>query len=187
MTIQTFRETLVSEITDGTQISNTTTETIIYPDYTFPAGYFYPGRTIFGRMKGVCSNVVTTPGTLTYRLRMGTATLSATAVVASNALGLDTTARTNWPWELTFAVVCRTAAIPAGTGGTMLMSGRVDQSNVLSSTASNLISQFIPASGTATTTINTRVANVLSVSAQFSVATSPTNLTGNFYQLEAGT
>lgn len=187
MTVQTFRETLVSEITDGTQISNTTTETIIYPDYPFAAGYFYPGRTIYGIVKGVCSNVVTTPGTLTYRLRLGTTTLSTTAVVASNALGLDTTARTNWPWELRFTIVCRTAAIPAGTGGTMLMTGQIEQSNVLSSTAANLIPQFLPSSAPATTTINTRVANLLSVSAQFSVATSPTNLTGNFYLLEATT
>jgi hypothetical protein len=187
MTVQTFREALVSEVTDGTQISNTTTETIIYPDYTFPAGYFYPGRTIKGIMRGVCSNVVTTPGTLIYRIRIGTATLSTTSVTASAALGLDTTARTNWPWELNFTIVCRTAAIPAGTGGTILVAGKIEQMNVLSSTAANLLPQLIPASGTTTSTINTRVANLLSVSAQFSVATSPTNLTGNTYLLEACT
>lgn len=181
MSIQTFNECLVSAVADATQISNTTTETIAVSDYTFPANYFYQGRTLRGLVKGVCSNVVTTPGTVTYRLRMGTTTLSATYAVASNALGLDTTARTNWPWELRFTIVCRSV----GTAGTALMTGQVEQSNVLASTAANLLPQMLPASAPAAGTVNTTVANILSVSAQFSVATSPTNLTANVYILEA--
>lgn len=181
MTIQTFNECLVSRTADATQVSNTTTETIIVPDYTFPANYFYQGRTLRGLLKGVCSNVVTTPGTLTYRLRMGATTLSATAVSASNALGLDTTARTNFPWEMRFTIVCRSS----GTAGTALMTGQIEQSNVLSSTAANLLPQFIPASSIAAGTVDTTIANLFSVSAQFSVATNPTNLTVNTYILEA--
>ena len=182
MSIQTFNECLVSAISDATQISNTTSETIVVPDFTFPAGYFYQGRTIRGMVRGKCSNVVTTPGTLIYRLRMGTATLSATLVAASDALGLDTTARTDFPWQVDFTIVCRSA----GTAGTALVSGLVHQSNVLSSTAANLLADFIPGSGPAVAgTLDTTVANLLSVSAQFSVATSPTNLTAQTYLLEA--
>lgn len=187
MTIQTFDEVLVNEITDGTLISNTTTETIIYPDYQFPAGYFYPGRAVRGLMRGKCSNVVTTPGTLIYRLRMGAATLSTTAVVASPALNLDNVARTDYPWELQFLIVCRLPAIPAGTGGTILMFGKIEQANVLSSTAANLLPQFIPTPAAAPATLNTRISNLFSVSAQFSVLTSPTNLQGTQYLLEATT
>jgi hypothetical protein len=181
MTISTFNECLVTRTADATQISNTTTETIVVPDYTFAANYFYQGRTIRGVVKGKCSNVVTTPGTLTYRIRMGTTTLSSTLVVASPALGLDTTARTDYPWELSFTLVCRTS----GTSGTAQVMGKIEQANVLSSTATNLLPQFIPTPGAAAGTLNTEVANLLSVSAQFSVATSPTNLTAQQYILEA--
>lgn len=171
---------LLSTIADGTQISNSTAEAIIVPDYVFPAGFFQQGTTVRGVVRGVCSNVVTTPGTLTYRVRLGAATLSATAVVATSALGLDTTARTNYAWELRFEIVCRTV----GTGGTAMLSGTVLQENVLSSTAANLLPNLMPVSANAAQTVNTTIANFLSVSAQFSVATSPTNLTANQYILE---
>lgn len=181
MANQTFPFCELTRFSDATQVSNTVTETIIVPDFTFGANYFTQGKTIRGLLKGVCSNVVTTPGTLTYRLRMGTTTLSATYVAASNALGLDTTARTNFPWELRFTLVCRSA----GTAGTVLLTGQVEQSNVLASTAANLLPQFIPASAPAAGTLDTTVANLLSISAQFSVSTNPTNLTVNTYVLES--
>lgn len=181
MGVQTFNTLEMSRFADAAQVSNTVTETIIVPDFPFAANYFTQGKTLRGLLKGVCSNVVTTPGTLTYFLRMGTGTLSATLAVQSNALGLDTTARTNWPWELRFTIICRTA----GSAGTALVTGQIEQSNVLASTAANLLPQFIPASSIAAGTLDTTVANVLSVSAKFSVATSPTNITTNVYILEA--
>jgi hypothetical protein len=174
-------ETISSSITDATQISNTVTETIMVPDTTFPANYFAQGTTLRGRVVGVCSNVVTTPGTLTYRIRMGTTTLSATAVVASRALGLDTTAQTNAPFRLDFEIVCRTV----GASGTVLLAGAVQQFNVLASTAANLLPNPLPVGTNAAQTLNTTVANILSLSAQFSVATSPTNLTAQIFLLES--
>jgi hypothetical protein len=171
-----FGENLISMISDATQISNTVTETILVPDYVIPANYLgYPGATLRGRIRGVCSNVVTTPGTLTYRVRIGTTTLSATAVIASRAIGLDTTAQTNAPFQFDFEIVTRLT----GASGTALMSGSVQQFNVLASAAANLLP-----TNTAQT-VNTTVANFLSVSAQFSVATNPTNITAQMYILES--
>ena len=167
-------------INDATQISNSTAEAIMVPDTLLGAGFFRAGTTLRGVVRGVCSNVVTTPGTLIYRVRMGTTTLSATAVVASRALGLDTTAQTNAPWELRFEIVCRSA----GTSGTALLTGTALQFNVLASSAANLLPNILPVGTNAAQTVNTTVANILSVSAQFSVATSPTNLTAQTYILE---
>lgn len=167
-------------INDATQISNTVTETIMVPDTALPAGFFAVDTTLRGLVRGVCSNVITTPGTLIYRIRLGVTTLSATAVVASRAIGLDTTAQTNAPFELRFEIVCRSS----GTGGTALMSGMAQQYNVLAATAANLLPTLLPVGTNAAQTVNTTVANILSVSAQFSVATSPTNLTAQTYILE---
>lgn len=165
----------------ATQVANTTTETVIVPDYIFPANHFYAGRTIRGRISGVCSNVVTTPGTLTYRIRMGAATLSATNAVASAALGLDTTARTSYGFRLEFEIVCATV----GSSGTAYISGTVDQVNVLASTAANLLPNLIPTNANTAGTLDTTIANYLSISAQFSVNTSGTNITAQTYILES--
>lgn len=171
----------MSRTADAAQLSNSTAETIIVPDYAIPANYFYQGRTLRGVLKGKCSNVVTTPGTLTYRIHIGPTTLSAVLAVASPALGLDTTARTDYPWELNFTVVCRLS----GTSGTAQVMGKIEQANVLASSAANLLPMFLPTPGAAAGTIDTTVANLLSISATFSVATSPTNLTTQTYILEA--
>lgn len=173
--------TLVASYADNTQVADTTTETIIVPDYTIPANFMTAGATLKGIVKGVCSNVVTTPGTLTYHIHVGTATLSATSDTASAALGLDTTARTSFPWQLTFTIQCRAV----GASGSILVLGQVWQSNVLASTAANLLPNFMPASSIAATTMNTTVANLLGVSAKFSVNTSGTNITANEYVLES--
>lgn len=176
-----FGENLASSIVDATAVSNSTAETILVPDYVIPAGYLTVGSTLRGRVRGVCSNVVTTPGTLIYRVRVGTTTLSATAVVASRALGLDTTAQTNAPFQLDFEITCRVS----GASGTILISGNAFQFNVLASTAANLLPNLLPVGTNAAQTCNTTVANFLSVSAQFSVATSPTNITAQTYILES--
>lgn len=173
--------TLFSNIVNSTQIANTTTETIVVPDYIFPAGFFQVGTTVRGTIKGVCSNVVTTPGTLTHRIRMGATTGSATAAVASAALGLDTTAQTGAPWSMQFTLQCRTA----GAAGTVWMTGQVWQFNVLASTAANLLPVFIPATGVAVQNCDTTIANFLSVTAQFSVNTAGTNITAQTYILES--
>lgn len=174
---QNWVETLDSLTADGTQISNSTAEALMCPDFNVPAYYMAPGRTLEIEAWGVCSNVVTTPGTLTYRLRWGG--LSGTVLLASAALGLDTTARTNALWRLVARIVCRSA----GASGAVMSTGNVDQYNVLSSSAGNLLPNLLgsagapAASGNAAVTVDTTSAKLLSLTAQFSVATSPTNLT----------
>lgn len=173
-------ESIISMINDYTQLADSSTEAIIVPDHLIPANTLDLGRTYRGVVKGVCSNVVTTPGTLTYHLHLGPLTLSSTADVASAALGLDTTARTGFPWRLDFSLVVRST----GASGTALLLGQVWQSNVLASTAGNLLPNFMPASSIAVVNVDTTVANILGVSAKFSVNTAGTNITANTYFLD---
>ena len=176
MGAQNWVETLDTIIADGTQISNSTTETIICPDFNIPAFYMAPGRTLNVFAFGVMSNVVTTPGTLIMRLRWGG--VAGVVLWQSGAQGLDTTARTNSIWHLQGKIVCRTS----GSSGTFL-SGGIMFGNVLSSTAANLLPALLGsagtplASGSAAVTVDTTTAKLLSLTATFSVATSPTNLT----------
>lgn len=174
---QAFLEPLDIIDADGTQVSNTTTETIICPDFSIPGFYMTKYKTLYIWAFGVNSNVVTTPGTLTMRVRWGG--VAGTVLLATAAQGLDTTARTNALWNMEAKIVCRTA----GATGTFMSGGIWAQINVLSSTAANLLPALMGsagtplASGNAAVTVDTTTAKLLSVTAQFSVATSPTNLT----------
>jgi hypothetical protein len=182
--VQGWVETLESITAVGTQISNSTSETIIAPDFNIPAYYMASGRTLRSFAFGVMSNVVTTPGTLIMRVRWGG--VGGTLLTASGAQGLDTTARTNSIWAMFNYIVCQTA----GSSGSF-MSGGILWGNVLSSTAANLLPALMGsagaplASGNAAVTVSTIVANLLSHTAQFSVATSPTNLTCQVLVVEA--
>lgn len=178
-----WQETLEAITSDGTQISNSTTETIVCPDFNIPAYYMAPGRSFRIWAFGVMSNVVTTPGTLILRVRWGG--VAGTVLVASAAQGLDTTARTNSMWALLMTITCRTA----GATGTF-MSGGIMWGNVLSSTAANLLPALLGSAGAplasanAAVTVDTTAAKLLSVTAQFSVTTNPTNLTAQQRLLE---
>lgn len=182
--VQGWVETLEAVTAVGTQISNSTSETITVPDFNIPAYYMAAGRTLRLWSFGVMSNVVTTPGTLIMRVRWGG--VGGTLLLATAAQGLDTTARTNSIWAMLAMITCQTA----GSSGSF-MSGGVFWGNVLSSTAANLLPAIMGsagtplASGNAAVTVNTTIANLLSMTAQFSVATSPTNLTAQMATIEA--
>jgi len=164
---------------DGTQVSNTTTETIVVPDANVPAEFMQalPPRTLQIWAFGVMSNVVTTPGTLIMRVRWGG--VSGVVLVQSAAQGLDTTAHTNGLWAMLVHVTCRSQ----GATGTFLSGGVLWVFDLLSATAANLLPALLGsagtpgASGSAPVTVDTTIQKALSVTAQFSVATSPTNLT----------
>jgi len=183
--VQGWEESLDTIIADGTQISNSVAETIVCPDFNIPAYYMAPGRTLRLWAFGVCSNVVTTPGTLTMRVRWGG--VAGVVLVASAAQGMDTTARTNALWLLEIVIVCRTV----GATGTFMSGGIWGQFNLLASTAANLLPALMGsagnpgASGNVAVTVDTTTAKLLSVTGQFSVATSPTNLTCQQRVIEA--
>lgn len=181
MSLQTWVEALYSSVADATQISNTTSETIMVPDTSIPAKYWYVGRTLRATLVGVASCVVTTPGTLTLRARYGG--VAGTALAASSAIALNTTAQTNDTIWMEFLLTCRAAGW-SSTSGSLWTTGRAMLGSLR--TGGTAVTDAIPASGNAVvSSLDLTSAGTLSFTAQFSVSTNPTNLTINQFILEA--
>jgi hypothetical protein len=177
MSRQFWAESLAWATSSGTQISNTTTETIIHPNITIPANYMQDGRAIEIFHFGMFSNVVTTPGTLIFRIRWGG--VAGTILAQSAAIALSTTAQTNVGYELEALLQTRSN----GSSGTIFATGSVG----LGAEATSGF-HFMGSAGNsapAAVTVDLTADTALSLTAQFSVATSPTNLTGLNYVIKS--
>lgn len=172
MSIQSWQELINQSIVDATQISNSVTETIMVPDFTLPAKYWYPGRTLRIILLGQMSNVVTTPGTLTLRSRLNG--VGGTVLAASSAIALNTTAKTASSIRIEFVHTCRATGNSA-TSGSMYTQGTA---NLGESASVAGRTDHIPDSANAVvSSLDLTSATTLSYTAQFSVSTNPTNLT----------
>jgi hypothetical protein len=173
---QSWTELIDVLTADGTAISNSTTEAIVCPDFNIPGFYMAPGRVLRISAFGVFSNVTPTPGTLTMRVRWGTPPASGVQLLATAAVALDSAgAHTNALWQLQAILGCRTT----GATGTFMSSGNFVYFTTAATVPSLMGSTGTPgASGNAVSAAaDMTTAKVLSVTAQFSSATSPTNLT----------
>lgn len=173
-------------VTDGSQngatISNTVTETILFPDITIPALYINDGKIMRYTAWGKFSNIVTSPGTLTFRLRWGG--VSGTILAQSSAISLNATAQTDIMFQIWCDLVCRTN----GSTGTILSMGMVELAAQLA--ASNNQPNFMGSAGGASgntpaaVTVDTTTNQALSLTAQFSVANTGNSITGMVRTLE---
>lgn len=170
---------------DGTQILNTTTETIMCPDFTFAADYFEVGDAFKYTVLFDLSTVITTPGTQTYRLRYGG--VAGTAMAASGAFAPDpTAAATAISLMVEFWFVCRSV----GSAGSFFTMGRLtpnDHDDASATTLKgNLDMQMIPPSAPAAVgSLDTTAAKAISPTFQSSVATATTQLTSHIALLES--
>lgn len=170
-------------IADGTQVLNTTTEAILVPAFTLPAGFMVPGSTLRYTVYFSLSTVATTPGTITQRLRYnGT---GGTALATSGAFAGTTTVKTTLSCRTTYLLTCRTI----GTAGTVMVVGDTLLPNIdptsAATIAANLAMFPIPVSAPATVAINTTTANTLDPTIQFSVSTATTQATAVLAVLES--
>lgn len=167
--LASWEEVLYAPIADGTAVT-AAAETIMVPNYTLPANYFIPGRTVRYMLFGRLSTVITTPGTITTRLRYGG--VAGVALAAGGAYAPDSTAAsTNLTFWVEWWAVCRSA----GTTGTVMCCGRqflndMDDASVAAAVANTAMS-VMPVSAPATATIDTTVASALSPTWTQSVAT----------------
>lgn len=164
-----FQETLYATIANGTAVT-AAAETIMVPDFTLPANYFKVGRVLRYTVWHKQSTVITTPGTITHRLRYGG--VGGTLICASGAWAPDpTAASTDLTCCVQYYVICRSD----GATGTVLGFGRYDGNDFDDASATslkgNLDMNLIPVSGAATATINTTTANAITPTYQPSVAT----------------
>lgn len=111
---------LASASSDGAALTNTITATSIMPASalsSIPAGALQIGSLIKIKLRGRISTVVTSPGTLTFDLRLG-----AVVVSALGAMSLNAAAQTNATFDLELVAVVR--AIGAGTTANAMVTGQ---------------------------------------------------------------
>lgn len=119
--MQSWRECLYSTIADGTPVTTPAAATILVPDFTLPANFLYPGRTLKYTLFGKMSSVITTPGTFIHSLRWGG--VGGTVLATSGAYAPDpTAASTNIAWMVQYYMVCRTV----GSAGSAMTFGQMD-------------------------------------------------------------
>jgi hypothetical protein len=181
-----FASPLILDVADGAQILNTTSETILCPDFSFAASdpLLYQGAAFNIRCWFDVSNVVTTPGTLTLRIRWGG--VAGTVLASTGAVALSTTARSNYSGSLDADLVVRSI----GSAGSMFCQGRVFLNDV--PVAADSLPQGIYTMGSAGANVpavvgslDTTTAKALSVTGQFSVSTATTQLTNHIRILTA--
>lgn len=114
MSSKGFRERILEVYEDGAALASSTTLTSIIPasakEATLGAGLMRIGRALAFEFSGRISTVVTTPGTLTLNLRIGSVD-----AFTSGALVLNTTAQTNVHWVLKGELVCRAVGLTTVT------------------------------------------------------------------------
>ncbi len=101
---------------DGAALTNTTTAASLLPaaaKVVLPPGFFsFPGKQLRARASGRISTVVTTPGTMTLDLRLGS-----TVVFNGGDMTLNIVAKTNVGWLLDVLLTCRAIGAAANLIG----------------------------------------------------------------------
>lgn len=185
-----YTSPLAIDFADGTQILNSTAETIICPDFNFIANdsRIYQGAAFNIKCFGDMSFVITTPGTVTFRVRWGG--VAGTVLAASGAYAPDPTAAlATRSYMLDIDLVWRStgAAGSAFCMGNMVI-GDVDDASA-TTLQGNLAMSLLGSAGANTpavvSSLDTTAAKALSVTAQFSVSTATTQLTNHMRRITA--
>ncbi len=183
-----WQQTVYAVVADGAQVLNSTSETIIVPDFTVPANTLIPLSTYRYTIYYDASFVITTPGTMTHRLRWGG--VAGTVLAATGAYAPDPTAalanRSGW---IEYLLTVRTI----GATGTMFAMGRgmVNDFDDASATTlqGNLAMTSFGSAGANTpavvSSLNTTTNQALSATVTFSVNTATTQLTAHLAILES--
>lgn len=105
MSKQTWKELIAVAQADGPTLTAAAAATMLPgpAKIILPANFFSEvGKALKIQASGRISNAVTTPGTARYDVRLG-----GTVVFDSNAMPLNTTAKTNVGWFLELLLTCR--------------------------------------------------------------------------------
>jgi len=186
MPLQTWQETLIQAQTDGAALTNSTTETSILPGqakFTLPANFLdYVGKTLRIRASGRISTLVTSPGTMTFKVKFGSI-----AVATGPAFALNAVAKTNVTWWLEWALTART--IGAATTATFMHTGQWTSEAIIGSpvpgtggSGTLLIPASAPAVGTG---FDSTSANVVDLTATWSVANAANSILLHQYACES--
>lgn len=129
MSLNTWKQSLITQQIDGTALASSTTATSLLAaaaKFTLPANLLQIGTKLQIKAGGRISTVVTTPGTLTLDVRFG-------SVVAFNggAMALNVAAQTNAWWDLEVELTCR--AIGGSTSANLFGRGKFTSRAIIGS------------------------------------------------------
>jgi hypothetical protein len=164
---------------DGAQVLNTVTETIMLPDFTLPWDYCYGGRQLKWVLWGRVSTVVTTPGTITFRARYGATGIGGAVVTASKAQRPKVTVSTNMAALVEFITHFRRA----GASGFAIGMGSCLMGNTIGD--AQAAGEQVWPDAPAEVAVDTTGLKVLAPTVQFSVATATTAWTTHIARLES--
>ena len=175
MSRQHWSEGIFWATADGTAVANTTTETIIFPNTTIPANFFQDGRVVRLRLFGKLSTTGTP--TITFAVRWGgvAGTLLATTEAITAASGAANTA-----WSMEILIQTRSN----GAAGSLLVMG-VATVNLTASTSTAGAFGVSGFDAPAPVTVDLTADTALSITADWSAASSSNTLTGLFYTGES--
>lgn len=193
MSRQFWEETLFWATADGTAVSNTTTETIVFPNVTIPGGMMQDGRCLRLKAWGRYSNVVTAVPTFAWKVRWGG--VAGTVLVQTPAMTASVLAVTSAPWEIEVYLQTRSngsSGTVFGMGKTVMYTGIttefLNNTTTLTTTAFSDIAGPMSSTGTtvpAAVTVDLTVDTALSVSCVMSAANASNGFTGHLYTVEA--
>lgn len=189
MSAQSWQETVIVAIGDGTALNTSNTATSILPaaaKWTSPANYFsFVGKTIKVTAKGRMSNIVTTPGTLTLDVRAGPTTV----LFNGGAMQLNAVAKTNVTWWFEAEMVLRT--VGNGTASNFLGIGQFTSEALVGagtgaagSTTNGALN--LPATAPAVgSNFDASTANVIDLFATFSINNAANSIQVHTFKIES--
>jgi hypothetical protein len=167
MPFQDWQATLIQAQSDGTAVTGTSEGSLLpgQAKFTLPANFLtYVGQTLRIRASGRISNIATTPGTLTLRVKFGSI-----VVAASSANQLNTTARTNETWVLEWSLTTR--SVGQTTTATFMHTGQMTTGSAAVGASPLVGTWMIPATAPAVGTgFDSTIANVVDLAAIFSLS-----------------
>lgn len=157
---------LVAAATSGAALANSAAAASLLPAAAVktlqPSWWQYVPQEMSIEAAGRISNIVTTPGTLTFALKLG-----ATVVAQSQAIALNTTAKTNVTWRLRWDLTLQSV----GAAANLLHTGDWKSESVAGSAVGIASQVCIPASAPAVgANFDSTAALALDLTAQWSVA-----------------
>lgn len=180
MSKQTWEEIMDFITEDGTAVANTTTETILFPDFTVPAKYMDGGRVLLLEAYGRFSTTATP--TVRFRVRWGG--VAGTTLWDSGTITTATV--TAALWKVRVWVQCRTggsstASILFAIGEASV--GSAAAPSVGSATGAPAVGLFGSAGDDTPATVgslNTLIDQALSLTLTWSAASASNTMTGHF-------
>jgi hypothetical protein len=185
MSQNSWQETLVWQNIDGTAFNTTAAETsVIAPEakYTLPANFLKVGSHLKLTCQGRISNIVTSPGTLTWKVKFGSV-----IVFTSGALNLNVVAKVNVTFWLEILLATRT--IGGSTVATMMGVGNFTSESVVGSpvnTAGGAGTLLLPVTAPVVGTgFDSTAAQQIDLTATFSTSNVGNAMQSHMYKLES--